>query len=413
MKVLVVLARPFGGAYGRWRIIEGVLAGLDALGHETTTLALDGDQPDQCESTYARPSPSTHARAALSVLSSELSLSERVLVGPSLTKAIDDLVTLKGQPDAVILDGIRVAPVIDLMAPTVASILDLDDLLSERYARQASERGKTAVVPNYVGVAARAATAIGPLFNPVLRFESRRLEQRERYWARRSDAVVLSGFAEGQQFGKTLDRPVHQWPPLVTLPTVHSGAGRDEGPSAIVVGKWDYEPSRRGLDWLIKHVWPEVYRQAPTARLKVVGPGLANPEPKPNVDYLGFVDDLGSLYASSSLAFCPALDGGGVKIKLIEAVASGCPVVSTVAGIKGLAVAPPGVRCADEPRVLADYAVELLADHGSEHPDKKAMKIYAEQEFGSAARAERVATVLDSAVRRSRERLKLNRLSAS
>jgi glycosyltransferase involved in cell wall biosynthesis len=100
-------------------------------------------------------------------------------------------------------------------------------------------------------------------------------------------------------------------------------------------------------------------------------------DPHGAVELLGFVDDIAPLFASSALFICPIRSGSGVRVKLLEAFASGIPVVSTYLGAEGLA-RKDGEFCAlaDDPVTFADKVVELL-----DHPDRaNAMALRARRE---------------------------------
>src|SRR5262249_7193025 len=75
----------------------------------------------------------------------------------------------------------------------------------------------------------------------------------------------------------------------------------------------------------------------------------------------GFVPDIGPLLARCSLFVCPIRSGSGIRVKLLEAFASGIPVISTRIGAEGLA-GVDGEFCAlaDDPEEFAEHAVELL-----------------------------------------------------
>ncbi len=151
-------------------------------------------------------------------------------------------------------------------------------------------------------------------------------------------------------------------------------------PRAIFVASFSYEPNRRGLEFLLKDVFPRVWAELPDARLVLVGAGLeSSPSSDPRVEALGFVDDLAVAYASARCAVVPLLQGGGTPLKLIEALAHGLPVLATARAAAGLELRD-GEHCllADDGEAFADALVDLLRDgapelgrHGRELAQKR------------------------------------------
>jgi glycosyltransferase involved in cell wall biosynthesis len=130
----------------------------------------------------------------------------------------------------------------------------------------------------------------------------------------------------------------------------------------------DYEPNRRGLEWFRKRVWPLILRDVPTARLVVIGYGAKDgdfPELRadPSVDFVGEVDNVVPWYHRTSLAVVPILQGSGTRVKILEAMALGSPVVSTTIGAEGIEARDgETILLRDRPEVFAAAACELLRD---------------------------------------------------
>ena len=95
----------------------------------------------------------------------------------------------------------------------------------------------------------------------------------------------------------------------------------------------------------MNEVWTLIYKRNLQIQLRIVGNLRMSTEfPKlPNVEFTGPVDDLTAEYAAASVALVPLRAGSGLKIKLVEALAHGVPVVSTSVGAAGVEAAPPSV----------------------------------------------------------------------
>jgi GT2 family glycosyltransferase/glycosyltransferase involved in cell wall biosynthesis len=135
----------------------------------------------------------------------------------------------------------------------------------------------------------------------------------------------------------------------------------------LFLGSFRHIPNQVALDWFTREVLPLVLEKLPDARLLVAGsdppPRHAFPDPANAIDLLGFVDDIQPLFATCAVFICPIRSGSGVRVKLLEAFASGIPVVSTTLGAEGLA-RNDGEFCAlaDDPRGFADSVIRALED---------------------------------------------------
>jgi glycosyltransferase involved in cell wall biosynthesis len=106
------------------------------------------------------------------------------------------------------------------------------------------------------------------------------------------------------------------------------------------IGLFDYEPNREGIEWFIKNVWPQIKRNSPATRLRLIGSGSDRDMARmgQDIDGLGYVDDPTAEIASWAAMIIPIRMGGGTRIKVLDAFSRMCPVVSTTLGAFGYAV---------------------------------------------------------------------------
>jgi len=116
-------------------------------------------------------------------------------------------------------------------------------------------------------------------------------------------------------------------------------------------------------------VWPDISRARPRARCVIVGrsPPQALVERarvrKLNLEFTGFVDDVRPFVHNAHVCVIPLRVGGGTRIKVYEAMAMGCPVVSTRIGVEGLPVEPDRhFLQADSADAMAAAVLALLDD---------------------------------------------------
>lgn len=132
----------------------------------------------------------------------------------------------------------------------------------------------------------------------------------------------------------------------------------------IFSGPFRYRANYDAMRWFVGEVFPKVLEQIPDARLSITGDhaGLPLP-PVPNVTLTGYVADIKSLMASSWVSIAPLRSGGGTRLKILESMAVGTPVVATSKGAEGLdAIAGEHLLIADTPDTFADQVIRTLKD---------------------------------------------------
>ena len=132
------------------------------------------------------------------------------------------------------------------------------------------------------------------------------------------------------------------------------------------VGGLEWTPNEVGLRWFVDHVLPLVVQQRPHAKLAVLARGASErPWLTANnaIEILPPEADAPSLFASSQVSLAPLLQGGGVRIKILESLAIGCPVVATTIGGEGLEL--PGLTKTDDPVAFARACVQHLEAHAN------------------------------------------------
>jgi hypothetical protein len=120
-----------------------------------------------------------------------------------------------------------------------------------------------------------------------------------------------------------------------------------------------------GLKWFLKNCWPKILESFPTAMLDVCGAVNESytGQSYPHVTFHGRVDRLESFYAGSSVCLVPLCFGSGIKLKLLEAIAQNCPVVSTSVGLQGLSeIFSDCIPPLDAPDAFSERVLCLLQD---------------------------------------------------
>jgi glycosyltransferase involved in cell wall biosynthesis len=111
----------------------------------------------------------------------------------------------------------------------------------------------------------------------------------------------------------------------------------------VFVGDMRYRPNSDAIIWFCRQIWPKVLRELPDATLTVVGRKDSSVRPiegTKNVHFTGWVVDTRPYLRSSALAVVPLRAGSGTRLKVLESLAMGIPVLSTPKGYEGLEVTP-------------------------------------------------------------------------
>lgn len=131
---------------------------------------------------------------------------------------------------------------------------------------------------------------------------------------------------DADALGALAGKKVAVVPPV--LPPVEGKKTRE--PFAFYPTNLDHPPNVDALNWLLNEVWPH---QKTNWNLKVTGSGdfASYAEKHPDIDFRGFVsrEELADLYHRAGVVLNPTRTGSGFQIKLLEALAYGCPVIST------------------------------------------------------------------------------------
>ena len=134
----------------------------------------------------------------------------------------------------------------------------------------------------------------------------------------------------------------------------------------VFTGAPSYAPNHAAAVWLLREVFPRIRAAMPAARLTITGAAGAHPLPRvEGVTLTGHVPDIRPVVARATVSLVPIRAGGGTRLKILEAMALGTPVVSTSKGAEGLDVASgEHLLVADTPEGFARETVRLLREPG-------------------------------------------------
>jgi glycosyltransferase involved in cell wall biosynthesis len=140
-----------------------------------------------------------------------------------------------------------------------------------------------------------------------------------------------------------------------------------DAPVLVFTGTLSWQPNVDGITWFCREVFPLVRARVPDVRLDVVGReplrSVRELASLPGVEVHADVPSIGPWLGSARVSVVPIRIGSGTRLKALEAMASGRPVVGTTIGLDGLGI-EPGVDAlvADDALSFAGRVVDLLVD---------------------------------------------------
>jgi glycosyltransferase involved in cell wall biosynthesis len=154
----------------------------------------------------------------------------------------------------------------------------------------------------------------------------------------------------------------------------------------LFVGFFRHEPNVEAVLFFAREVLPLLRTSGRDVRFRVVGaypPGslLELAAADPSIEVTGMVEDIAAHYRRATVFVAPILRGSGTRLKILEAMASGCPVVSTRIGAEGLGATQKEIVLADAPGEMAQAIAQLLSDSRARRELAQSARAFVEQRF--------------------------------
>lgn len=273
--------------------------------------------------------------------------------------------------DVLFVDMIRLAPYINAFSDVPQlTVLDMGDLLSKRYLRQIDSIGVNSNVGGaYTGKMPgplQALLRLKWLQAAVLRAENRLMANAEVLWANRYDSVVLVSNVETDELNKKI-REQKAVTVRVGIDTDHykSGQVKDKSTGLVsFVGDMYTAANIDTVSYIISNILPLCNKIKRITFIGRYNDSLRDMyKDNKRVTFTGMVPDLRDEVKKTNVFLAPMAYGTGVKIKIIEAMAMGMPVVTNPIGAEGI----PGENgvhwlVGSSDREIAGYVDELLSD---------------------------------------------------
>lgn len=262
-------------------------------------------------------------------------------------QAVQLIAQLMNEADVVVFDFLHAAILApaDISKPTVLFTHNVEAEIFARHIEAASN----------------------PIFKWVWRNQYKKMFKFEKEATSRFDVVVAVSGRDGEKFARDygLEDP-YCIPTGVDLEffSYQTPARFDD---VVFCGSMDWLANQDAVDFFLTEVWPIVSEQRPQTRFTVIGRNppaqMVEQVKKYNgkVSFTGFVDDVRDYTRQAGVSVIPIRVGGGTRLKVYEAMASGTPIVSTAIGVEGLPVEDAEHYLnADVPDLFAKKIIWLL-----------------------------------------------------
>ena len=368
---------PYPVDAGRKTVLAGFLDfAVDTLGRDNVLLlCISSDkfeatrtQMAPCRVAFFRPAGAAvrlGIAAAMSLVLRRRAIQETLLAAPGTSGRIASL--LEGFDPAIILvDTIRMVQHLpDRLQDGCRRVLYLDDLYSLRYQRVlAVMRKHPDAGINPLGTFARfvprglhGIMQGGLVQRRLLTHESAVLAHRERAMPGLFDQVLLLNAHETQRLRtETGARNVATIKPVLKQGASQRARSFDGRPSFLFLGNLGYSANSYGLLLFLRQAMPKLLEARPDAELLVVGKGAsatlraAATRFGTQVRFLDYVENIEALTSACAAIIVPLAFGTGIKIKVMDALSRGVPLVSTPTGVDGLDL-EDGVHCLVEEEI--------------------------------------------------------------
>ncbi len=396
--LLVTRMSPFPATAGVPLRVAGALYGLSTLGPVDVIVigaeVADDDVPDYiAEVTTVDPGPPS----ARSQLTGRLG-GRHPLAASLWTPDIDRLVRSRAAgPDLVVLEEVWLAPYLDAAAAGGARVV-YDSHNVETVLRREIASLQATSLPR------RIRRSV--ITSQVSRLERQLVEGADQVWAcSEQDRQAMASL-----FGRASS--IRVVPNAIDAVSVAADVARADldgdldgnldgdldgpGPRVLFLGDLRYPPNEDGALFLLDEIMPQVRERVPGAELLLVG---RNPterlrrtaSPIPWTTVTGEVASVAPYLAAADVLAVTLRIGGGTRLKILEGLAAGLPIVTTTKGVEGIdAVDGVHLAMADEPTTIADRLTEVLTDRALADRRRRAGRALVDDHYSWTAVAERI-----------------------
>lgn len=221
----------------------------------------------------------------------------------------------------------------------------------------------------YLGYESYAKKA--PFFlRPLLNIDVKKIRLWEKHYWQKAERLIVMSEEDRQFIAKELAKE--------KIDVVANGVDTkwfaekkrqlSDKPTILSVGTFKWLPNIEAVDFLVSKVWPLIKTKVPRANLLIVGNAptakvIAYGQNDPQITVTGRIEDIRDAFQSAHVLLAPVFSGKGTRYKILEAMASGTPVVASKIAVEGLKIVDgQHVLTSNDAATLADLTVRVLND---------------------------------------------------
>lgn len=229
---------------------------------------------------------------------------------------------------------------------------------------------------------------------------ARRLQRFEEAHLNQYDALIAITDDDAARFREMGCRiPVHVAPAGIDTGLWSPSADGIHPGKLYHLGSLEWRPNRDAVEWLLDEVWPLVLEKNPDIELFIAGKGM--PETLQNrkirgVHMEGQVTDAVEFVQDKGVCIVPLRSGSGIRVKILEAMSAGKPVISTTVGAQGIRCRHgENILIADSAEDFASTIIQLHQDSALYRQLASAGRSLIEQEYSNAAVVKRLIAFIN------------------
>jgi len=219
----------------------------------------------------------------------------------------------------------------------------------------------------YESYAKKIAWPIKILFN----LDINKIKHWEKHYWQQADKLIVMSEDDQKYIQQFVENPAK-------VEVVSNGVDSDwfdqtprqlpKQPTILSVGTFKWLPNVEAVKFLYQKIWPLIKQKMPTAKLWIVGNAptaevLAYEKEDSAVKVTGRIKDIRDAFKQAHILLAPVFSGKGTRYKILEAMASGTPIVATSTAVEGLNVTDgEQVMIADNADKMAELVLKLITD---------------------------------------------------